>query len=169
MRDGAPVGYVQYRQRAGFADNRPNGKLEIIELVGVDARATASLWKYACAADLFPTVTWWNAPVDDPLIHLASDVRRITRRRNETLWLRIEDVRAVLAACGFDDSIALRVGDHTYGRGPAVEVAPHALPALVMGGARAIELAQAGLLTGDVLAAERAFVTPVAPWCPEIF
>jgi predicted acetyltransferase len=169
MREGAAVGYVQYRQRGGFTDGRPSGKLEIIELVGVDARATASLWKYACSADLFPTVTWWNAPVDDPLVHLASDVRRIVRRRNETLWLRIEDARAVLAARGFDDSIALRVGDHTYGRGPAVEVAPRALPALVMGASRASELAQAGLLTGDVVAAERAFVTPVAPWCAEIF
>jgi hypothetical protein len=43
------------------------------------------------------------------------------------------------------------------------------LPALVMGGARAVELAQAGLLRGDVMAAERAFATPIAPWCPEIF
>jgi predicted acetyltransferase len=169
MRDGAPVGYVQYRQRGGFTDGRPSGKLEIIELVGVDARATASLWKYACATDLYPTVTWWNAPVDDPLIHLASDVRRISRRRNETLWLRIENVGAVLAARGFDDSVALRVGERTYGRGPAVEVAPKALAALVMGATRATELAQAGLLTGDVMAAERAFITPVAPWCAEIF
>lgn len=169
MREGAPVGYVQYRQRGGFADGRPNGRFEIIELVGSDVRATASLWAYACSADLFPTVSWWNAPVDDPLIHLASDVRRISRRRNETLWLRIEDARAVLAARNFDDSVALRVGDRTYGRGPAVDVAPHALPALVMGGARATELAQAGLLSGDVLAAERAFATPVAPWTPEIF
>jgi predicted acetyltransferase len=169
VRDGEPVGYVQYRQRGGFTDGRPSGKLEIIELVGVDARATASLWKYACATDLYPTVTWWNAPVDDPLIHLASDVRRISRRRNDTLWLRIENVSALLAARGFDDSVALRVGERTYGRGPAVEVAPKALPALVMGATRATELAQAGLLTGDVMAAERAFITPVAPWCAEIF
>jgi predicted acetyltransferase len=169
IRDGAPVGYVQYRQRGGFTDGRPSGKLEIIELVGVDARATASLWTYACSTDLYPTVTWWNAPVDDPLIHLASDVRRVVRRRNETLWLRIEDAGAVLAARGFDDSIALRVGDRTYGRGRAVEVAPHVLPALVMGATRATELAHAGLLTGDVMAAERAFATAVAPWCPEIF
>jgi GNAT superfamily N-acetyltransferase len=169
VRDGAPVGYVQYRQRGQFNDGRPSGKLDIIELVGVDARATASLWKFACSVDLFPTVTWWNAPVDDPLIHLASDVRRVARRRNETLWLRIEDASAVLAARGFDGSVALRVGDRTYGRGPEVAVAPHVLPALVMGATRATELAQAGLLTGDVLAADRAFTTPVAPWCAEIF
>jgi predicted acetyltransferase len=169
LRDGAPVGYVQYRQRGGFSDGRPSGKLEIVELLGIDTRATASLWKYACATDLYPTVTWWNAPVDDPLIHLASDVRRIARRRNETLWLRIEDVRAVLAARGFDDSITLRVGDRSFGRGPEVSVAPHVLPALVMGASRATELAQAGLVTGDVMAAERAFATPVAPWCAEIF
>jgi hypothetical protein len=89
--------------------------------------------------------------------------------RVDSLWLRIEDVAAVLAARGFDRAIALRVGDRTYGSGPAVEVAPHALPALVMGGVRAVELAQAGLVRGDVMAAERAFATPLAPWCAEIF
>jgi len=169
VRDGAPTGYVAYRQRPAFTDGRPSGRTEIIELFGVDTRATASLWAYVCSIDLFPTVAWSNAPIDEPLVHLASDVRRIARRRSDALWLRFEDVRAVLAARGFDDSVALRVGDRTFGHGPEIAVAPKALPALVMGGARATELAQAGLVTGDVMAAERAFTTPVAAWCPEIF
>jgi len=166
VRSGAAVGYLAFRQRVG--PGSLGGKLEIIELVGIDPRAIASLWKFALAVDLFPTVVWADAPSDDPLIHLVSNPRAVSRKRADSLWLRIEDTSAVLAACGFD-GCALTVGDRTYGKGPAVEVAPQVLPALVMGGARATELAQAGLVRGDVMAAERAFATPIAPWCPEIF
>ena len=168
VRDRAPVGYLAFRQRVAHGPMHPGGRLEIIELVATDPRATASLWQFALAVDLFPTVAWSNAPVDDPLVHLVSDRRSVTRKRADTLWLRFEDVGAVLAARGLE-GCALTVGDRTYGEGPAVEVAPHALPALVMGGARATELAQAGLVRGDVIAAERALATPLAPWCPEIF
>jgi predicted acetyltransferase len=166
VRSGAAVGYLAFRQRVGAQVH--GGRIEIIELVGVDPRATASLWKFACSVDLFPTVAWGNAPTDDPLVHLVSDPRSVTRKRSDTLWLRIEDVGAVLAARRLE-GCTLKVGERSYGKGPAVEVAPHVLPALVMGGVRAVELAQAGLLRGDVMAAERAFAAPVAPWCPEIF
>ena len=168
VRSGAAVGYVAFRQRVGGGPGLQGARLEIIELVGVDPRAIASLWKFVLSVDLFPIVAWADAPIDDPLIHLVSNPRAVTRKRSDSLWLRIEDVGAVLAARGFE-GCALTVGDRTYGKGPAVDVAPHVLPALVMGGARATELAQAGLLRGDVMAAERAFATPIAPWCPEIF
>lgn len=167
VRSGAAVGYLAFRQRGG-GPGHPGGRIEIIELAGIDPRAIASLWKFALSVDLFPIVAWADAPIDDPLVHLVSNPRAVTRKRSDSLWLRIEDVAAVLAARRFE-GCALTVGDRTYGKGPAVEVAPHALPALVMGGARATELAQAGLLGGDVMAAERAFATPIAPWCPEIF
>jgi predicted N-acetyltransferase YhbS len=166
VRSGAAVGYLAFRQRVG--QGYPVGRLEIIELVGVDPRAIASLWKFALAVDLFPTVAWPHMPIDDPLVHLVSDPRAVSRKHSDSLWLRIEDVAAVLAARRFE-GCAVTVGDRTYGNGPAVEVAPRVLPALVMGGARATELAQAGLLRGDVMAAERAFATPIAPWCPEVF
>jgi predicted acetyltransferase len=167
VRSGAAVGYIAFRQRVG-GPGLHGGRLEIIELVGCDPRAVASLWQFALAVDLFPTVTWADAPIDDPLAHLVSNPRAVSRKRSDSLWLRIEDVAAVLAARSFE-GCSVTVGDHTYGKGPAVEVAPQVLPALVMGGARAVELAQAGLLRGDVMAAERAFATPIAPWCPEIF
>lgn len=179
VRDGEPVGYVQYRQRGGFQGGLPGGRIEIVELLGIDARANASLWQYACAVDLFPTVAWWNAPVDDPVVHLVSDARRVTRSRTDTLWLRIEDPVRALAGRSFAGELRIAIGDEVLdiadyhcerSRGPAVvTIAPRALPALLLGGSRPSELAAAGLVTGDIAAADRVFAAPLAPWCAEIF
>lgn len=176
-RDGAPVGYVQYRQRGGFHDGAPAGRIEIIELHGIDTRAVATLWRYLCAIDLHPTVFWPNTPVDDPLHLLVDDPRRLTRKRSDSLWLRVDNIPRALAARTWGGELRLGIGDEVYdlpsgaktSGTPQVTIAPHALPRVLIGGLRPSELAAAGLASGDVLAADRVFASPLAPWCPEIF
>ena len=196
VRGGEPVGYLQYRQRPGFTDGLPSGTLEIIELIGVDGRAEATLWQLALRADLFPRVTWWNAPVDDVLPWLVADARRIKRRRTDALWLRIEDAGAALSARRYAAEGALRIVvdgaafDLAVGEGGAARCAPAAsaeagvggapvlrvtgpaLASLYLGGASASRLARAGVIQGDpaaIAAADRLFAWSIAPWCPEIF
>lgn len=176
-RDGAPVGYVQYRQRNEPHSPQPGGRSDIIELHGVDARAVASLWRYMCSIDLHPTVSWSNAPVDDPLHLLVDDPRRVLRHRIDSLWLRIEDVPRALAARTWGGELRVAVGDDVYelpsgartaGK-PHVTIAPHALPEVLLGALRPSELARAGLASGDVELADRVFASSPASWCPEIF
>jgi predicted N-acetyltransferase YhbS len=76
-RAGEPVGYAQYRQRAGSLGGTPSGRVELVELHAVDLRAETSLWRFALSVDLFPTVSWWGAPVDCPLPWLLTDGRRV--------------------------------------------------------------------------------------------
>ncbi len=189
-RDGRPTGYLVYRQRGKFEASRPNGRLEIVELIGCDPRATLSLWQFALRVDLFPQVSWWNAPVDDPLAWAVTDMRRIVRRRTDALWLRIEDVPRALAArtypvdgqlmmtlaidgAAFDLEIeGGRATCRPSSRAPEVELDARALAATLLGGVTFSELAGAALVRGNapVLArADRAFASPVAPWCPEVF
>jgi predicted acetyltransferase len=183
------VGYIAYRQRGSFTEGRPSGKTEIIELIGIDARAEATLWRFALGMDLFPTVTWWNAPTDDVLAWIASDPRRIKRRRTDNLWLRIEDVAATLAARRYAADGALRFAIDMStswelvvedGRGrctptprsPDLRLARSTLGAVFLGGIAPSRLARAELVQGDVAAiatADRLFASAVAPWCPEIF
>jgi predicted acetyltransferase len=183
------VGYIAYRQRAEFTDGLPSGKLEIVELMGTDARAEATLWRFAFNADLFPTVSHWNLPVDDAVTWMVNDPRRLTRRRTDNLWLRVDDVPAALAARGYSADGGLRFSiddgptwelnvDDGRGRCTASTRAPDlrlgraTLGALYLGGVPASRLARAGLVTGDVAAiatADRLFASQVAPWCPEIF
>lgn len=188
-RGGTYVGYVQYRQRPGWSDGLPAGKLEIVELIAVDARAEATLWQLALHVDLFPHVSWWNAPVDDVLAWSVTNSRQIRRRRNDGLWLRVEDVAVALAARTFDGDGAVRfaVEDTTWELvvegGHAVRCAPTTesaelvmsratLGALYLGGVPASRLARANLIAGSPEAlrrADRMFVSAVVPWCPELF
>jgi len=187
-RDGELVGYVAYRQRGGFAAGASDGKVEISELVAVDPRAEATLWRYALAVDLFPRVTWWNAPVDDTLAWLVPDPRRVQRRRTDTLWLRIDDVAATLAARRYEADGTLRLAidattwqlvvEDGHGRvtatagAPEVRLTRQALGAAYLGGVPLTQLARAELAHGDPAAlatADRLFHSAIAPWCPEVF
>jgi predicted acetyltransferase len=187
-RAGNPTGYLQYRQRPGFTDGVASGKTEIVELIGLDAQAEASLWKFALRIDLFPTVTWWNAPVDDSLAWRVADARRVIRRRSDGMWLRIGDVPRTLAARSYEVPGTLRIRvdgqplELVVGADGAAECSPtdgadlelsrSTLGTLFLGCASATRLARAGLVAGDpraIARADRMFATPIAPWCPEIF
>jgi len=187
-RGGELVGYLAFRQRGKFTDGMPDGRVEINELIASDGQAEATLWRFACSIDLFPTVAYWNAPADDALPWLADDMRRIKRRRADNVWLRIEDIPRTLSARGYTDDGHLRIAiaDATYeldvtdGRGTCARTTKPAdlvcsaptLATLYTGCARASELARAELVRGDARAlalADRLFATPLAPWCPEMF
>ena len=187
-RGAEDVGYLVYRQRGGFTNGVPTGRCEIDELIAVDPRAEATLWRLALGVDLFPTVAWWNAPTDHALPWLVANSRRIKRTRADNLWLRIEDVPAVLAARGYasDGVLRLAVEDTTWeltvaggrGHGAVTAAAPDlwldrpALAAIYLGGTTASQLARADVVRGDARAlatADRLFASAVAPWCPEVF
>ena len=187
-RGGDAVGYVAFRQRGGFQSGMPSGTTEIVELIAIDPRAEASLWQFALAVDLFPKVTWSNAPTDTTLPWIVSDVRRVLRRRTDTLWLRIDDIAATLAARRYHTDGALRfaICDTTWqlvveggqahctrtDAAPELRMDLPALGSVVLGGISVALLARAGSVTGaaDAVArADRLFAWPIAPWCPELF
>ena len=87
-----PVGYLLYRQKEGWENNLPNGKISIIELITTDEDVRRALWRYVTNIDLFPSVEWWNTPVDYPLFVEVDNPRSLTAKQNDTLWLRIVDV-----------------------------------------------------------------------------
>lgn len=187
-RDGQLVGYLQYRQRGAFEPTRPNGKLEIVELIGIDPRAELSLWQYALRVDLYPKVGWWNAPVDDVLAWAVTDPRRIVRQRTDTLWLRIDEVATTLASRSYGADGALVFESHgatwrlavEAGRGActrssataSLRFGDTALASCFLGGEAPSVLARAGLIAGDPAAlalADRMFGSSIAPWCAEVF
>ncbi|HUH04551.1 MAG TPA: GNAT family N-acetyltransferase [Kofleriaceae bacterium] len=191
-RGDQPTGWMVYRQRAKWDDGLPEGAVEIVELVAIDAIAEHSLWHYATSIDLFPHLTWWNAPVDSLLPWLTPHRRHLARRRMDTLWLRLTDVPVALArrAYAAEDRlvIAIRDADRTENyaletsggnasctrtdAAPELHLDRAALGSIYLGGVRAALLARAGRITGSAEAiarADRLFAWPIAPWCPEIF
>jgi predicted acetyltransferase len=188
IRNDEHVGYVVYRQRPGFTDGLPSGTTEINELHAIDARAEASLWRFALSLDLFPTVTWWNAPTDCALPWLVADSRRVRRHREDNLWLRIDDVPTALTARHYpaDGTLRLAVEEQTWeltvtggraqcvptSQAPEIRLDRAMLAALYLGSTSATQLARADVVKGDPNAISRAdalFASAVAAWCPEIF
>jgi predicted acetyltransferase len=195
-RDGAALGFVQYRTKmAGDEHGLPRGEMIIGELHGADAQARAALWRFALDVDLIDRIWWWNAPLDDPLPWLLTDARRAMRRVRDGLWLRIMDVpRALSGRCyACEGRLTLQVSDGilientgswsleggpqgakcTRGAAAAdVELGVDALGAIYLGGVRPSALAQAGWIRGEPAALARAdamFSWDRLPWCPEIF
>jgi predicted acetyltransferase len=111
-RAGSTVGYVLFRQQHKWADGHV-GEVQIDELVAVDDDARRSLWHFVTTVDLYPNVTWWNGPVDDPVLDEVVRFRRVTNRMRDTLWLRLLDVPACLEARTYerDGGVTLRVTD----------------------------------------------------------
>ncbi|MCC6624947.1 MAG: GNAT family N-acetyltransferase [Deltaproteobacteria bacterium] len=182
------TGYMAFRQKLSKAETGFTGAFTIDELVALDARAEATLWSLAVNADLYPRVSYWNAPTDALAPWLVADRRRVTRRRVDTLWLRVGDVAATLAArsYGADGALVLGVeGEawHLEVAGQARACARHdgpaeltldraALGSILLGATSPALLARCDRAHGSaeiIARAERMFASPVPAWCPEVF
>ncbi len=190
---GVPQGYVQYR-RVGAPFSATPQKLAITELQAVRPEIEARLWRFLAGIDLIGRIEAWNRPVDDILPWLVEDPRKVEARQRDTLWLRIMDVKAALAARRYaiagrlvleiDDPrhgenrgrFALEAGPDGARRAATREPADVTLPidmlgAVFLGANRFQALARAGRLAADPAALARAdalFASPRAAWCPEI-
>ena len=157
--------------------------------------AAQALWRHVTSIDLFPNISYWNAPVDDELRFRVTAPRHVRTRVNDTLWVRVLDVERVLAARSYvaDGEIRLKVTDPLFedlagtytlevrhGAAtcsrtevePELELGMAALGSLCLGGRDLAALGRAGLVSGNdnvVRKADAMFRWPVAPWCPEVF
>ncbi|MGI9614265.1 MAG: GNAT family N-acetyltransferase [Acidimicrobiales bacterium] len=195
-RNGEPVGYAVYRQRAGSGPDGV-GRVEIVEIVHDDDDARRALWHFLTNIDLYRIVYWWLAPVDEPMLIETERFRSLTVSPIDTLWLRMLDVPTSLAARTYegDGSLVLDVVDSLLDRGglfrfEVIDGVGHCerldtthaeadatldvgdLSALYLGGRSARTYARAGRIVGDVgaiQALDRIFHTSAAPYCGEVF
>lgn len=191
IRDGRAVGYILYRQTAGNDRGLLDGAVTIAELIGIDLKAEQSLWHFIANLDLYPRLTYWNAPLDCALPWLVEDRRRVRRLRTDTLWLRLHDIPTALEARKYLDdgqlsltlrgelgaSYSLRVSKghasceagHSEG---GINLSREDLSSLFLGTVQPSQLAALGRLDGTgkaVAVADALFRGSRVPWCPEIF
>lgn len=67
----------------------------------MDPAAYAALWRYLFEIDLTWHVRAFRRPVDDPLLHLVNDVRRVRAQQRDALYLRVVDLPGALRARGY--------------------------------------------------------------------
>ena len=194
--DGDSVdGYVTYRQKGKWEDFIAQGEIDVSEVMAATPEAHSSLWSFLTNIDLFTTLEWWNAPVDDPLPEKVTDPRRVRRALEDGLWIRLMDVPSALEARSYeyDGTISVQVVDGTRpendgvyllevvdGRAscdrvnerPDVSCGIDVIGQLYLGWGDGLALAAAGRLDGEPAAVNlihRLFRTDRPPWCPEVF
>jgi predicted acetyltransferase len=193
--EGRPLGYVRYRIKDGYAAGSSTSTLAVVELMATTDAAYAALWSYVFGVDLIDSITTPWGRVDEPLQHMLADPRRLVRRPQDTLWVRLVDTATALASrrYGAKDAIVIAVDDAfcTWNTGtylleggpdgarctrstaaPAVTLSAETLGAAYLGGTRFSSLARAGRVQGsdeDIRRADAMFAWDPRPWIPEIF
>ena len=97
--DGGPRGYALYSavNRWDSDTSLPDSVLNVREMVGADAAASAALAADLLSRDLTTEFRLRGRPVDDPLLYQLADPRRARPRLKDALWVRIIDVPGALA------------------------------------------------------------------------
>ncbi|HZD23091.1 MAG TPA: GNAT family N-acetyltransferase [Acidimicrobiia bacterium] len=192
---GKADGYAIYRQKGKWQEWVADGEVSVVEVITAGSESHRAVWAFLTNIDLFPRVTWWNAPVDDPLSLIVDDSRRVRRSLSDSLWIRVLNVPSALEARSYehDGVIVLGLHDATRSRSegtyqlevagsqsscepsdapPDVELDISVLGHLYLGGGNAVAMAGAGRIDGHpdaITTLHRLFRTDRAPWCPEAF
>ncbi len=176
--DWGPRGYAVFTSAEGWDEEAglPEGVLEVSEAIAADPAATAALWGNLLSQDLLSEFHARMRPVDDPLLYLLADPRRVRSVVSDGLWIRLVDVGSALTqrhyACPVD--VVIEVADELCpqnagrwrlateaGATPAgfratcerttvpadVMLPVRALGAAYLGGTRLRAMAKAGLVT----------------------
>jgi predicted acetyltransferase len=94
--DTGVVGYARFRVKSDWGPRGADGVVQLSALEALDPAARAALWRFLFDIDLTSCVVAHRLPVDEPLLHLVSDIRRCALRFTDDLYVRLVDVGAAL-------------------------------------------------------------------------
>lgn len=194
--DSGPRGYAIFTAQESWDQDAvlPEGVLEVREAIATDPAATAALWGNLLSRDLISEFHARMRPVDDALLYLLADPRRVRSLVSDGLWIRLVDVKRALTqrrySCPAD--LVIEVADelcpHNAGRwrlAATADAAPagfratcerttaradlvvpvQALGAAYLGGTRLGAIAEAGLVTESTPGSLAALSTALS-WDP---
>jgi len=97
--DSGPRAYAVFTSTECWDEDAglPRGVLEVSEALATDPAATAALWDNLLSRDLVSEFHARMRPVDDPLLYLLADPRRVRSVVSDGLWVRLVDVGRALA------------------------------------------------------------------------
>ncbi|MDO5066229.1 MAG: GNAT family N-acetyltransferase [Propionibacteriaceae bacterium] len=175
--EGVPDGFVSFRH-GGWADDFSDGPcpMKVSAIWAPSPAISRALWRGLVEIDLVAKVRYDSVPRGDSLPYSLVDSWAVNRRStHDGVWLRILDLPSAVAQRGFDadGEVVVRVVDPMglcdgtwriraegdvatatlSADSPAVELGVDTLARLWHGDVTARELARAGIIRGDGVAA----------------
>ena len=98
-------------------DKDPNdefkGTMHVVEAVAATDAAHAALWRYLFDQELVDDVKAHARPVDDPLVWMLAEPRRLRRALTDAIWMKFLDIPAMLEQRTYpvEDSLTLQIID----------------------------------------------------------
>ncbi|MCC3772795.1 GNAT family N-acetyltransferase, partial [Streptomyces sp. UNOC14_S4] len=96
--DGRTVGYARYFAQPRYDETGAHGTVQVRDVEALTPAAYAVLWRYLFDLDLMDEIVARNRPSDDPLWQLVDNVRLCRLVSGDSLYVRLVDVGAALAA-----------------------------------------------------------------------
>ena len=110
---GEADAYAVYWVKFDWPRSVPTGTMTVKECVASTPSGHADIWRFLFDVDLVSTVEAWNRPVDEPLLHLLREPRRLRFSVVDGLRLRVVDVVAALEdrRYGADGRVVFGIAD----------------------------------------------------------
>jgi len=189
--DGQPEAYALYRLDFSARHMVTETKLDVLEALAASPAGLDAVWRFLLGIDWVARIDAHWLPLDHPLFLWLREARRLRFSVLDTLWVRLVDAGAALAARGLRDGevvldlrdefcpwnqarwrVANGSADRTTAPAELALDAP-ALASVYLGGFAFEQLRWAGRLEelkpGAVERADELFRTARQPWAPELF
>jgi predicted acetyltransferase len=102
--DDQPAGYAIFSREGKWEDWRAKGKVTVRELAAADPATLLALARRLVDFDLTSAITIGGGGADDPLVWWAGGPRGMGVKTFDSLWLRLIDVDAAMAARGYSSA-----------------------------------------------------------------
>ena len=99
--DGEAAGYAVFSRKSSWKDFRAKGEVDVSELAATDSATLLALARRLVDFDLTASITIGGRGADDSLLWWAGGPRAVGVTGTDSLWLRLIDVGAALAARGY--------------------------------------------------------------------
>ena len=93
-----PTGYALWRTRIKWEAHGPDGRVNVREVAATDPETYATLWRFLLSIDLTRHAQASFLALDEPLLHMVDEPRRLGLQLRDALWVRVVDLPAALAA-----------------------------------------------------------------------
>lgn len=95
---GDPQGYAWFRTTPRWSAGIPEGSVEVREMVAASPTATRALLDLVLDLDLMARTSFWNLPLDHPLVPWTQYSVRVRPTIAEQLWVRLVRLDEALAS-----------------------------------------------------------------------